>query len=89
MLDKEKNYFYLVFFHIILGIIVFYAPVISKIYSYSILLIGIIALIKTQNKNNEVLYICGYIIGSEVFLRMTNGNPNHEFAKYSIIFLCF
>lgn len=86
MQNKDKNYLWLIIFHILLGIVVYYAPVISKIYGYAILLVGILVVINSQNKKNEVLHICAYIIGSEVFLRMTGGNPNHEFAKYSIVF---
>lgn len=86
MQNKDKNYLWLIIFHILLGIVVYYAPIISKIYSYAILLVGMLVVVKSQNKKNEVLHICAYIIGSEVFLRMTDGNPNHEFAKYSIVF---
>jgi hypothetical protein len=80
-----KNYLALLFIHFLLGIGVFYVPFIAKIYGYLILIVGLLLLIKTQNKNNEVLYVCSYIVGSEVFLRMTDAAPNHEFGKYSII----
>lgn len=86
MQDKDKNYLFLILSHVLLGVAVFNLPVLSKIYGYAILLVGIIVVIKSQNRGNEVLYICAYIVGSEVFLRMTNGNPNHEFAKYSVAF---
>ena len=86
MQNKDKNYLALILIHILLGILIYYIPFLSKIYSYTILFLGIIILIKSQNKRNEVLYICSYIVGSEVFLRMTYGSPNHEFAKYGIIF---
>ncbi|MEO0038474.1 MAG: hypothetical protein RIQ59_1685 [Bacteroidota bacterium] len=80
-----KNYLALLFIHFLLGIGVFYVPFIAKVYGYLILIVGLLLLIKTQNKNNEVLYVCSYIVGSEVFLRMTDAAPNHEFGKYSII----
>lgn len=86
MLDKDKNYLWLIIIHILIGVMVYIAPIISKIYGYGILLAGIIVLIKSQNKKNEVLYICAYIVGSEVFLRMSEGNPSHEFAKYGVSF---
>lgn len=82
---STKNYLALLLLHFLLGIGIFYVPFIAKIYCYLILIVGLILLIKTQNKNNEVLYVCSYIIGSEVFLRMTDAAPNHEFGKYSII----
>lgn len=86
MQNKEKNYLFLVFIHIALGIFIYALPFISKIYGALMFIVSVYYIIKTQNKNNEVLYACAYIVGSEVFLRMTHGNPNHEFSKYGIIF---
>jgi hypothetical protein len=86
MQNKDKNYLGLVLIHILLGVLIHSFPIISKIYGYSILLIGFFIIFKERNKNHEVLYVCAYIVGSEVFLRMTYGNPSHEFAKYSIFF---
>lgn len=86
MQNKEKNYLFLVFIHIALGVFIYAVPFISKIYGALMFIVSVYYIIKTQNKNNEVLYACAYIVGSEVFLRMTHGNPNHEFSKYGIIF---
>ena len=86
MQNKEKNYLFLILSHFLLGVLVFNVPIISKVYSFLIIIIGLLVIVKKQNKGEEVLYVCAYIVGSEVFLRMTNGNPNHEFAKYSIMF---
>lgn len=86
MQNKEKNYLFLILSHFLLGVLVFNAPILSKVYSFLIVVIGLLVIVKKQNKGEEVLYVCAYIVGSEVFLRMTNGNPNHEFAKYSIMF---
>lgn len=80
-----KNYLLLLLLHFLLGIGVFYFPFLAKIYVYLIIIVGLLFLFNTQNKNNEVLYICSYILGSEVLLRMTDAAPNHEFGKYSII----
>lgn len=85
MQAKDKNYLFLIIVHILLGVIIFNFQGVSKVYGYLIIIIGFLVLLKTRNKNDEVLYICAYIVGSEVFLRMTNGNPNHEFAKYSLV----
>ena len=41
---------------------------------------------KTKNKNNEVLLVCAYFVGIEVFLRMTSGIPLYEFCKYAVMF---
>jgi hypothetical protein len=57
------------------GFLVFLFPFISKIYGYAIFILGALYVIKTENKNNEALMAATYIVGSEVFLRMTHGNP--------------
>ncbi|MEC4004386.1 O-antigen ligase family protein [Flavobacterium sp. SUN052] len=85
MESKIKNYLFLIGFHIVLGILIYLVPFISKIYGILIIVVGLYFIIKTRNKNNEVLYAAAYVVGSEVFLRMTLGNPNHEFSKYSVI----
>jgi hypothetical protein len=82
---QNKHYLALIFGHILLGILIFFVPLIAIIYGYAIIVIGVLNVVITQNKNNQVLYVCSYIVGSEVFLRMTNGSPLHEFGKYSII----
>jgi hypothetical protein len=85
MQNKEKNYFLLILIHAILGFVIYLAPILSNVYGILIIVVCIYFIIKTKNKNNEVLYASAYIVGSEVFLRMTDGNPNHEFSKYSVI----
>lgn len=85
MKSKEKNYLFLILVHIIIGFLIYTVPFLSKIYSVFIILLGLYFVIKTKNRNNEVLYAAAYVVGSEVFLRMTGGNPNYEFAKYSVI----
>lgn len=85
MENKNINYLILIGIHILLGVIIFIAPSFSKVYSFLILLFSFYFIIKTKNKNNEVLYAAAYIVGSEVILRMTGGNPNHEFSKYGVI----
>lgn len=85
MENKIKNYLVLIFIHIAIGGLVYIAPIFAKVYGYGILFVSLFFIFKTRNKNNEVLYASAYIVGSEVFLRMTNGNPNHEFSKYSVI----
>ena len=85
MQNKEKNYFLLILIHAILGFVIYLAPILSKFYGILIFFVCIYFIIKTKNRNNEVLYASAYIVGSEVFLRMTDGNPNHEFSKYSVM----
>jgi len=86
MESKERNYILLVLLHIALGIVVFIVPFLSKIYCLLIIIGGFFYVIKNKNKNNEVLIVSAYIVGIEVFLRMTGGNILYEFSKYGVIF---
>lgn len=85
MQKKDKNYLILILIHVALGILVYNVQFVSKIYAGLIFFVSLYFIVKTKNKNNEVLYAAAYIVGSEVFLRMTYGNPNHEFSKYGVI----
>lgn len=89
METKDKNYLFLISLHIILGAMVYYIPFFSTFFFYVFLVLSLFLVLKTQNKNNEVIYIGAYIIGIEVFFRMTNATPSYEFGKYGIIFFMF
>ena len=83
---SDRNYILLILAHALLGALVFTFLPLAKLYAFAMIGLGLILVIKNQNRNNEVLYVAAYIVGSEVFLRMTGGNPNHEFSKYGVIF---
>jgi O-antigen ligase len=82
---KESKYLLLVFVHALIGVLVYFYPPISSLYGFSILLFGLYYVFKTSNKNNEVLFVSAYIVGSEVFLRMTGGTILYEFSKYGVM----
>ncbi len=73
--------------HVIIGLIIFLVPPISKLYAIGIFLIGYSYVIIKKNANNEVLYVAAYIVGAEVMLRMTDGMFINEYAKYNVIVL--
>ena len=54
-------------------------------YPILIIVFGLVWVIKNSNKNEEALYVCGYIVGVEVFLRMAGGIILYEFAKYGVM----
>ena len=85
MKKEDLSYLYLILFHVIIGGFGYVLPFTSKIYGYSIFVFWTIYIIKKQNRNNEVLLAAAYIVGSEVFLRMTGGNPLHEISKYGVM----
>ena len=75
MKKEDQSYLYLILFHVLVGILAFILPFTSKIYGHSIFIFGLYYIIKRQNRNNEALIAAAYVVGSEVFLRMTDGNP--------------
>ena len=89
MKKEEQVYFYLILFHIVLGALVYALPFIAKLYGYSIFLLGIYIVIKSQNKKDEALLVAGYVVGSEILLRMTGGNITYEFSKYEVLIFIF
>ena len=89
MKKEDITYFQIILFHAILGFVIYLVPFVSKIYGYAIFIGGVIYVIKTQNKQNEALMVAAYVVGSEVFLRMTGGNPLYEIAKYGVIVFIF
>ena len=82
---KEKQYILLVLFNILIGIVIFYIRPLSIVYAILIPVVGLYYVIKNQNSNHEVLYASAYIVGSEVFLRMTGGNLLYESSKYGVM----
>ena len=82
---KNTTYTKLLLFHLFIGVLVFFIPVISKFLTIFLFVLFLTIIIKKRNKNNEALIFSGYIVASEVFFRMTNGVPNNEYGKYSVI----
>lgn len=85
MLNNDLKYVFLILMHIVIGAIMYGNEIVPKIYGYSIIFGGILYIINSKNKNNEVLYATAYMVGSEIILRMTNGNPVYEFSKYGVM----
>lgn len=87
---KDKNYILLILAHVAIGLLIFLARPLSKFYALAMILVGVYYVMKNRNQNNEVLIASAYIVGSEVFLRMTGGNPLYESSKYAVmIFMVF
>lgn len=83
---NSRNYILFVSFQVVLGILVYLTPFLSKVYAALILVVGFLWVVRNNNKGNEILYVCAYLVGVEVFLRMTKGNPGYEFIKYAVMF---
>jgi hypothetical protein len=85
----DKDYIKLIIGHLGLGVLISVFPIVSKVYALLIVLIGLYFVLKNKNKNHEVLYVAAYIVGSEVFLRTTQGNPLHEYGRYFVLLFIF
>jgi hypothetical protein len=86
MKNISLSYVYLVVIHALIALVVFVLPFLSKVYALLIPVIGFFVVYKTKNKNNEVLLVAAYMVGVEVFLRMTGGNFNNEYVKFNVVF---
>lgn len=89
MKNIRLSYNYLLIIHAVIALVIFALPVLSKVYALLIPVIGFYIVYVTKNKNNEVLLVAAYLVGIEVFLRMTGGNFNNEFVKINVIFFMF
>ncbi len=89
MKKEDQSYLYLILFHVVVGALGFLFPFTAKIYGYAIFIFGVYYVIKNQNRNNEAVIAAAYVVGSEVFLRMTDGNPLYEISKYGVIVFIF
>jgi hypothetical protein len=85
MLNQDKKYLFLILLHVVIGALLYNNEFLPKIYGYSIIFGGILYIINSKNRNNEVLYATAYMVGSEILLRMTDGNPVYEFSKFGVM----
>lgn len=80
-----STYIKWVLIHLGIGAGVFVLPLLAKVYAILIVLVGFRYVIRTKNENNEALYVAAYVVGAEVFLRMTEGNFFEQYAKYVVM----
>ncbi len=86
MKNTKLSYSFLLIIHAVIALAVFAIPLLSKLYALFIPIAVFFIVYRTKNANNEVLYIAAYLVGVEVFLRMTGGNFNNEFVKVNVVF---
>ena len=85
MNSETSQYLKFVVIHLFVGLAIFLVPPISKVYAITIILVGFRYVILRKNANNEALYVAAYIVGAEVFLRLTQGNIFEQYAKYGVM----
>ncbi|WP_298556325.1 O-antigen ligase family protein [uncultured Algibacter sp.] len=73
--------------HILIGFSIFNFRALSKVYLIAIFIYFIIQILKAKpsEKALKVLMACSYVVGAEVFLRMTGGSLLYETSKYLVI----
>ncbi len=74
-------------FHVALGIVVVFSGQLVTLYSLGILAMGVWKVVNTQNREGQAHLFAAYLVGLEVFLRMTNASVVWEFGKYAAIAL--
>ena len=73
--------------HIAIGFLAASLDFFGVPYAYSVVLLAIGITIITANKNEEAFMLSSYLVGVEVFLRMTKSAPLFETGKYSVIMI--
>ncbi len=86
MKNTSLSYIHLVIIHCVMAMAVFAVPLLSKLIAFLIPVVGLYIVYRTKNRNNEVLVVAAYLVGIEVFIRMTGGNFNNEYVKFNVIF---
>ncbi len=76
----------LLIIHIVIGFLATLSGF-PGIYGFGILLLCLILLFRTKNRNEEAFVLAAYITGAEVFVRMIKGFPTYETGKYAVIVL--
>ncbi|GLB52059.1 ligase [Neptunitalea chrysea] len=88
--ERTGKYYTEVFWllvHIGLGVLFSYARPLAKLFVPILIIQAFVYIFRTKNKNNEVLLICSYLAGADVFMKMTGGLFFSELMKYMIIIL--
>lgn len=87
MQSSHRSYLLLLLIHLAIGIGVFVFRPLSKLYFVAIIALGLYRILKSSKDNRVfmVLSSTAYLVGSEVFLRMTGGNIGYESGKYAVI----
>ena len=79
-----NNKFKVIIIHFIIGYLGTFS-FFPKIFGAFILIVGLIIIVLSNNNKEEAILISGYLVGAEVFLRMTNGLLSYEMGKYGVM----
>ena len=79
-----ENKFLLIVIHLVIGYLATFS-FFSIIFGFICVVVSILYLISQKNFNVDALIFSAYIVGAEVFLRMTNSLLLYETGKYAVI----
>ncbi|MDP5158599.1 MAG: O-antigen ligase family protein [Flaviramulus sp.] len=84
---KNYNYIKIIGLHVLIGLLVYSFSALSLVYLLGIFFYFSYQIFKAKpsQKTVKVLLACSYIVGAEVFIRMTGGNFLYEVSKYLVI----
>jgi hypothetical protein len=85
MTKNEQFYVFAILIHVGIGMLLFFFPFVGYIYGIAALVAGIIFIVNTRNKNNEVLLMAAYFTGIDVYLKMIGSALLNEYGKYTVI----
>lgn len=84
---KNREYIKFILIHLLIGLILYFIPSLSKIYSFGTFIIALIWVFRNKNANDEALKAAAYFVGSEILIRMTYGYFFYEHTKYIVIII--
>ncbi len=68
-----------------MGLVVFFVQESAKVFLLAAILYFLYRIFSNSNRKNEALLGAAYVMGFEVFSRMTGGAFTYEFVKYAVI----
>ena len=83
---STTTYLKLLGLHVLIAALIFYLKFLAVPWCVFLFVAGNYLVFKSKNQNNEVLLVAAYFVGSEVFLRMTDGFILYETGKYAVIY---
>ncbi|MAL59262.1 MAG: hypothetical protein CMC14_04365 [Flavobacteriaceae bacterium] len=84
-MQLKGTYLQLVLIHLGIGFTVYLFPFLSKFILFIAIAFFLWKIVRSGNRNDDVLLAAAYVTGFEVFSRMTGGAFTYEFAKYAVI----
>lgn len=68
-----------------MGAAVYAVPMVAKAFLLLMIPVGLLYITRNRNRNEEALIASAYVVGIEVFFRMTGATFLYEFGKYVVI----